>query len=239
MKKISTWLIIMGILIAAIPTIGRLYVNYQQDKLYTDYLAQLESLPSTDIMDEGFSDEITTDEAIKAQAVKPTALKNVIGSIEIPAISSKQLLLEGSSNKEMRFGAGHVIGTALPGTVGNCAISAHRDYTFGTYFSRLGEVKIGNLVNVTYKGNEFTYSVTDISVVLPSDVSVLKSTKIPTITLITCHPKGSSSHRLIVKGVLMVNGKPAAEPVPEVVVTVPGIDWATETDTVTVPGIPH
>ncbi|MEG2200168.1 MAG: class D sortase, partial [Anaerovorax sp.] len=108
MKKLSTWLIILGILIAAIPLIGRIYMHIQQERMYAQYL---ESLPSADILTEGFSDRLTTEEALKARNTKLHAIENVIGRIEIPAISSDQILLEGSSNKEMRFGAGHVIGS--------------------------------------------------------------------------------------------------------------------------------
>ncbi|MFV0517886.1 MAG: class D sortase [Aminipila sp.] len=212
MKRISTWLIIIGLVVCLIPIGGRLYMNYKQDKMYKEYLQVLEeqnlaltnSFNEEVVADSLISQETTT--ATEASITSPAPVKkieNIIGRISIPSISSDQLLLEGSSTQQLKYGAGHITGTALPGEIGNCSIAGHRNYTFGSYFNRLDEVNIGDSIVVDYNNTTYTYIVTESLIVNPDDVSVLmKTPDTATITLITCHPKGSNTQRLIVKGSL-------------------------------------
>jgi len=215
-KTLSTILIIVGITIICIPFAGRFYTEYRQDKAYDEYLKQMEQEMSA--MNESFSEASElTDAAVsegsanpsvtsEAAVRKPSSIEGIIGRIKIPAISSDLLLLEGAATKQLNWGAGHVIGTAMPGALGNCAIAAHRNYTFGSYFSRLEEVGIGNEIFVTYKGSVYKYCVNEIFTITPDEVWVLGTDGTPIITLITCHPKGSNSHRLIVRGALVTEG---------------------------------
>lgn len=48
MKKLSTWLIIAGIVIILIPLAGSLYTYYQQNQLYDEYLNSQELKSSSD-----------------------------------------------------------------------------------------------------------------------------------------------------------------------------------------------
>jgi len=57
--------------------------------------------------------------AVPNQAVVTPHPGDVIGRIEIPRIHVSVMVLEGSDSRILRVGAGHVPGTALPGTVGN------------------------------------------------------------------------------------------------------------------------
>lgn len=181
-------------------------MNYTQDKMYEEYLAELEIQNAA--LNKAFEDDITMDSPVttepppeeKPQA--PLKIENVMGTISIPSISSSQLLLEGSGSKQLKYGAGHVTGTAFPGEAGNCSIAGHRNYTFGSYFNRLDEVNVGDTLSIQYNNSTFTYTVAESFVVTPDDVSVLANTDSATVTLITCHPKGSNTHRLIVKGIL-------------------------------------
>lgn len=209
MKKLSTWLILAGILVLLIPVGGAIYKNYQQDKLYNEYLKNQELLSSIEDLDSAFSEStatpsaIVTEEAIHTPVVeqyKPT----VLGKIKISSADIDLLLVEGASSKDLNWGAGHMSSTPMPGEIGNTAIAAHRNYTFGSYFSRLDEVTIGDTIVVEYNGSNYIYEAYEILTVLPSDVSVLKQVKDSSlITLITCTPKGSNTHRLIVHGKLI------------------------------------
>ncbi|MBP6491877.1 MAG: sortase, partial [Clostridia bacterium] len=65
-------------------------------------------------------------------------------------------------------------------------------------------VKIGDQVTVEYKKNSYTYEAYEILTVLPSDNSVLGQTDDASVlTLITCTPKGSNTHRLIIHAKLI------------------------------------
>jgi len=210
MKKFSTWLIVAGILIVLIPIIGSFYISYQQDKLYEEYLESPEIQNTIDELDSAFAEDPnptsasisseSTEAAVEVEAYRPT----VLGRIKIPSASIDLLLVEGTTAKDLNWGAGHLTATPMPGEIGNSAIAAHRNYTFGSYFSRLGEVQIGDHAIIEYNKNEYTYEVYEILTVTPDDTSVLRQTKdMSILTLITCTPKGSNTHRLILHAKLI------------------------------------
>jgi len=204
-KGFSTLLIIVGVILICIPLIGSLYNNYQQDKLYAQYEKNLEQEFAA--LDKTLRETVSGDGIDVLPETdpnkEPDIIEGIMGRIKIPAISSDLLLIEGSSSKELKWGAGHVTGTAMPGEIGNCAIAAHRNYTFGTYFSRLNELKVGDKIDIDYNGKPYKYSVTESFVVEPDEVWVLGKTEKAIITLITCHPRGSGTQRLIVRAELM------------------------------------
>ena len=225
MKKLSTWLILFGLVLIAVPLVGKGFTYLEQQRLLREYQASLQAAPDDpSIMDEAFQDEVTDAPLLSGAGIDAAGGETttgsaggmtggtekkipaqVIGTIRIPSIKSDLLLLEGSSSKELRYGAGHVTGTVFPGAAGNCAVAGHRNYTFGTYFSRLDEVAPGDEIIVEYEGETFTYTATESFLVLPADTWVLSAPEDgeqKQITLITCAPKGSNTHRLIVRGTL-------------------------------------
>ncbi len=204
-KRFSILLIIIGITLICVPLLGSLYNNYQQDKQYAQYEKELEQELAN--LDKTFT-ETVTGEGIElsgqsASSKEADAIEGIMGRINIPKISSDLLLIEGASSEQLKWGAGHVTGTAMPGEAGNCAIAAHRNYTFGRYFSRLNEVKPGDAIDIEYNGKPYKYMVTDDFIVDPDAVWILEKTEKSIITLITCHPKGIGTKRLIVRGELV------------------------------------
>ncbi len=193
-KQLSTLLIIMGVVVCLIPFGGRLYTKYQEKQMYEQFLKDQEVITKgLEAADEAFNE---TAEPDTSGSDRPAA----IAHISISKIKCSLNVLEGSGTKELRWGAGHVTGTAAPGYLGNCCIAGHRNYTFGSYFSRLGEVEVGDNIKLEAGGKIFNYKVYDIDVVKPSDVSVLMqgTGEKAILTLITCHPKGKNTQRLIV-----------------------------------------
>ena len=168
-----------------------MYKNYVENQKYQSYV---ESVISTVTIE----DETTP----LASGIYETG--DVLGRIKIPSISCDLILSEGAGKEEMKFGAGHVLGTVYPGQKGNCAVAAHRNDSFGTYFSRLGEIHEGDTVSFEFGTSKYSYRVYEIFVVTPDDISVLEPIDDKsTVTLISCHPKGSNTHRLIVRGELI------------------------------------
>ncbi len=207
-KKLSTWLIAAGIILILIPVAGSLYTSYQQDKMYKEYLNSQEITSSIRDLDSAFTESAAmtpaSEAAVTTKPAADTYRPAVLGRIKIPSASIDLLLVEGTTSKDLNWGAGHLTATPMPGQIGNCAIAGHRNYTFGSYFSRLGEVQIGDLITIEYNKNEYTYEAYDILTVLPDDTSVLRQTEDASIlTLITCTPKGSNTHRLIIHGKLI------------------------------------
>lgn len=152
----------------------------------------------------------TPSSAILPGSEAPKEAKHIqyteLGIIKIPKLSLSQHVLEGAQD-QMHYGVGHVTGTAAIGGSGNCALAGHNT----TSFRYLDKLSTGDSVILKADGNVFTYSVIKSFVVLPSEVSVLKSVpgENALLTLITCTPYLTGTHRLIVQARLTeINGTP-------------------------------
>jgi sortase A len=127
-----------------------------------------------------------------------------VGMIEIPAVGLATRVLEGSNASTLRLAVGHIPGTALPGPSGNVGLAGHRD----TFFRSLRRVKVGDEIRLTTLAGTFKYQVVSLRVVLPDAIEVLKDTKLPTLTLVTCYPfdfAGTAPQRLIVHAKMVRN----------------------------------
>jgi sortase A len=133
--------------------------------------------------------------------------------IRIPAFGAhwRFTLIEGTELAQLNVAPGHVPGTQLPGQLGNFAVAGHR-VTAGNPFWSLPSLRAGDLVYVDTQYNAYTYRVTGSPVwVPPTDTAVLDPVpghpgKRPSrrlITLITCDPAWTGTHRVIVTGVLV------------------------------------
>lgn len=120
-----------------------------------------------------------------------------IGSMQIPAIKIDMPLGEGVTLTNLNKGPGHWPGTAVPGALGNSVIGGHR-VSHTHPFRDLDVLKPGDTVTMQVATGSFTYAVASTEIVLPSDVQVLDQTNEYRATLFACHPKGETTHRIIV-----------------------------------------
>jgi len=132
-----------------------------------------------------------------------TAIGDPITKISIPAADLKPtVVVEGTGASALRAGAGHYPNTPLPGEEGNVAIAGHRT-TYGKPFANLDRLKVGDEIFLETPVGKYTYRVTkDPFPVEANDFSVIAQTPGHTLTLTTCHPKGSARQRLVVKAEL-------------------------------------
>lgn len=115
------------------------------------------------------------------------------------------VVVEGTSVEDLKKGPGRMLGTALPGEVGNLVISGHRT-TYGAPFADVDRLQPGDAIVVETRDRWFTYRVTGSEIVTPQSVEVAlpvpgQPDAVPTqrlLTLTTCHPKYSARQRLIV-----------------------------------------
>ena len=132
--------------------------------------------------------------------------------IQIPAFGRQWrfTLIQGTALAQLDVSPGHVPGTQWPGQLGNFAVAGHR-VTAGNPFWSLPSMKDGELVYVETRLNDYTYRVIGKRWVAPTDMAVLDP--VPghprqrparrLITLITCDPAWTGTHRVIVTGVLV------------------------------------
>lgn len=132
-------------------------------------------------------------------------------------------IVQGTTDADLEKGPGHYLGTALPGRPGNFAVAGHR-VGKGEPFLNLDKLRAGDAVIVQTESKWFVYRVLgangDIAapvagvpgreVVDPGDGDVLAP--VPDhpgqqpvkayLTLTTCHPKFTATHRLIIHATL-------------------------------------
>jgi sortase A len=126
-----------------------------------------------------------------------------IGRIQIDKIGLSIPILEGTSKANLRLGAGHIKGTTGLGDIGNAALAAHRSHTYGRMFNRLDELELGDKIVVETADGTYEYTVFKKLVVEPNDTSVLnRNNKDRVLTLVTCTPLYTATHRLIVHAVI-------------------------------------
>jgi sortase A len=93
-------------------------------------------------------------------------------------------VLEGSDDRTLDRGAGHIEYTPLPGQPGNIGIAGHRDTTFRA----VRHLRIGDPLELTTSDRVYRYEITKAFVVEPEDVYVLDPGERPMLTLVTCYP---------------------------------------------------
>ncbi len=142
------------------------------------------------------SSNLNSSEQIKQ---KPDA----IGTIKIDKIGVYLAVAEGSDLATLKFSLGHMPETADLGTIGNAVVAGHRSHSFGSFFNRLDEVEVGDTIEVKSSEGDYVYEVYETKIVEPTDLSVLRgSSNHRVLTLITCTPLYTSTHRLIVHAVV-------------------------------------
>jgi sortase A len=130
--------------------------------------------------------------------------------VVIPKIDLDAIVLEGASNKQLKLGPGRIKTSAAPGEKGNSVITAHRD----TFFRHIYSLNKGDQVLIRRNGEILKFEVTQKKVVKPTDLSVLKQTADPTLTLITCYPTyfiGPAPERLVIHSKLVEKVPDTAE----------------------------
>ncbi|MFD1772399.1 class D sortase [Paenibacillus rhizophilus] len=214
MRKLSYIIIIAGVLLLLYPKTSEWFEDWQQQKLLKEAeqnfeqgtdKAQTSVDPDLRLKYAKVTQLLAEESALGDQSGLPDdngisdAGEKAIGLIEIGTIGVKLPVLEGATKANMRHSAVHLTETVPLGEVGNAAIAAHRAHTKGRLFNRLNEVKIGDAITVRTKGQVYNYTVYDILIVDPTDVSVLEgNNKDRILTLITCDPLINPTHRLII-----------------------------------------
>lgn len=101
-------------------------------------------------------------------------------------------------------GVAHAKGTALPGETGNIFLFSHSSANFGlatrynSIFYLLNKLEAGDEIVIYYQNVKYTYVLQQKLFVKPEEISYLsKQAKVPTLTLMTCWPPGTTLKRLI------------------------------------------
>jgi sortase A len=153
----------------------------------------------TDRIQERLEDQIASPELQQAYKERKIETGDSLTRIKIPALGLDTVVVEGITPSALRAGAGHYPQTPLPCEQGNVSIAGHRT-TYGRPFGNVDQLKPGDTIELTTPIGGCVYQVSKAPwVVAPSEMSVLDPTSERSLTLTTCHPKGSAAQRLIIR----------------------------------------
>lgn len=127
----------------------------------------------------------------------------IMASVEIPSIGVDLPVRHGADSYALDNGLGHLHGTSLPvgGTSTHSVITGHTGVADKALFTRLNELRKGDVFYVKVAAQTLAYKVTRIRKVDPDN---LKSLQVEPgrdlVTLVTCTPIFLNTYRLLVTG---------------------------------------
>ena len=189
-KIIGSIVVIIGLITLAYPKTSELYYTYEQDKIMEEWEQSMLNISS--------SEEI---EPSEKELSKEYSEGEMQGTLKIDKIDLKLPILTRATHENLLTSLASIDDTGNPGQVGNYAVAGHRNLTYGRNFNRLEEVEVGDEIDFSDGENQYKYKVSEKLYVLPDEISVLDGNdKDKEISLVTCHPMGNPTHRLIIKG---------------------------------------
>ena len=200
MRLLESGFLILGLLLLTIFFVARGWGNYQSQSDIAAFEQYYESGLSLEPDYTLWSSKRVDDyhESNTQRNDAPLAI------LSIDKLELKVPVYNGTDEISLNRGAGRIKGTARVDSVGNLGIAAHRD----GFFRVLKDIELGDSIDMLTHQGKTKFVVSSITIVDPSDISVLAPTDDPTITLVTCYPfyfVGHAPKRYIVKGELLSN----------------------------------
>ncbi len=195
-KLTSILLIFIGVLLIIYPVIGKFVSRYNQINIIEKYKDDVKKLEDED------NNVIKNNYNIN--------VGEIVGYIEIEKIKVDLPIYEGTDEKILLKGVGHLEDTLLPNKNNSyhSILVAHTGITAHTFFDNLINLEIDDIFKIVILNEEFKYKICDIKTILPDETNKLnqiKSNSNKLVTLITCTPKYINTHRLLVTGEYIEN----------------------------------
>jgi sortase A len=133
------------------------------------------------------------------QARKLTAAGQTLAILQIPNVGANLAVVQGDSVDILRGGPGHVMGTPLPGAVGNSLIVGHRK-GWGAPFARLSQLQPGDSIDVQLHGQGLVllFTVAAVNTVRSTDLHLFAHSNDHRLTLVTSASDRFSNGRYLV-----------------------------------------
>lgn len=206
-------LFLIGIGAAAYPAFGNWYNEQKRSVVLTEYEKALAKIEDADLTDafkqaEIYNDALFTGETDEKERpdygeLLCTTEDGIMGYVDIPAIQIRLPIYHGCTENELSKGAGHLPSSSLPvgGKSTHAVLAAHSGRADSKMFTDLDQVKEGDLIYLYVLNKTLTYEVDKITVTTPGDTDAIQIIDgKDLLTLLTCTPYGTNTHRLLVRG---------------------------------------
>lgn len=206
MRRYVPYLLIgLGALIFAYPFLSSAYISFRQEQLLDQWemtAAYEHTIAEDDARESGSSDIVDPDtseggeeqaaqEGGHSQEKESSPGFSSIGVLIIETIDLELPILDGTSDAQLRVGAGLLEETATVDEEGNTVLTAHRSHTHGLLFNRLDEVQVDDQIYVVTGSGRQEYVVRTTEVVDKEDATDFTAvSENERLTLITCDPLG-------------------------------------------------
>lgn len=161
-------------------------------------------LESEAFLTDPFDPELVMDPTVEPYASLLNLEGNgVMGYVEIPKISVNLPIYHGTTAQVLEQGIGHLQNTSLPvgGESTHSVLTGHTGLAGKRLFTDLSQLEEGNLFYLHVLGETLAYQVEAIYIVEPDQTEhLVVETGRDLVTLVTCHPYGINTHRLLVQG---------------------------------------
>lgn len=213
-----------GISIVLYPAISNLLYEKNQSRVLAQYdetIGQMEQgkldeelqeaqeynrslLKSEAFLTDPFDPELVLDPTVVPYANLLNVEGNgIMGYVEIPKISLNLPIYHGTTAQVLEQGIGHLQNTSLPvgGESTHTVLTGHTGLAGKRIFTDLSQSEVGDVFYLHVLGDILAYQVEAIYIVEPDQTEYLVVEPGRDLaTLVTCHPYGINTHRLLVRG---------------------------------------
>ncbi len=213
-KILTTIIFLIGLGILLYPVISKIVSLSNQTVALSKYIEDVENLDDEQIQGlknetKYFNENLFSSSSFNASLEnKKSSIDfldkdNPIAYISIPKININLPIYEGTTNKVLEQGIGHISQTSIPcgGINTHSVLVGHTGLTKGIFFDNIDKLVTGDKFFITYLNETLEYKVTEIRKILPDETENLQIEKDnDKVTLVTCTPKHINTHRLLVTG---------------------------------------
>lgn len=146
--------------------------------------------------------EALTLDGFRGETTSTTKKDRAIGRIIIPKLGVSEKMYMGITDRQFDLGVGKWPGTPPAGNPGNIVIGGHRTEANRPFYN-IEKLRRGDVITLVEGKKRVSYRVTNRMIVKPNAMWVTKQSRDATLTLFSCHPKGSVKQRYIVRATLM------------------------------------
>lgn len=215
--------LLAGLCLILYPTVSDWWNSLHQTRAIATYTQTLENIDDSELqqmLDDAWAYNrrlaslsesaflLDEDQELEYNSTLNVDGSGMMGSIKIPIIDVNLAIYHGTSEEVLQVGVGHIAGSSLPvgGASTHCLLSGHRGLPSAKLFTDLNKLQVGDIFIINVVGEELTYQVDQIRIVLPEEVSDLSIVSGQDLcTLITCTPYGVNTHRMLLRGHRIAN----------------------------------
>lgn len=198
---------VISVLLAVIPFIMVCIHQHQQGKLIQEIEQQA---PQISIIPMPAESAVLPDSEPPANQLEDVPAADEIeysgiGILTIECIDLKLPVTHGASEAQLNIAVGWIPESQPIGHGGNAIIAGHRARSFGRLFYRLDELAAGDIIEYRpATGKTMRFEVTEVFIVDPDDPKIINAPDSGAyLTLITCTPIRTGTHRLVARAVLL------------------------------------